>query len=96
MTDKKVWVVEQGSYSDYRVVGVFTSKKNADQICDAINADEGKWNEASVACWPLDPAVEEMNAGMGHWLVFMLRNGDIEKVESRQPSGYDLNGEREL
>jgi len=31
------WVVEQGEYSDYRVVGVFTSKANAQVVADAIN-----------------------------------------------------------
>ena len=25
----KVWTVEQGEYSDYRVVGIFSTKENA-------------------------------------------------------------------
>jgi len=33
-----VWVVEEGEYSDYRVVGVFSSKENAQLIADAVNA----------------------------------------------------------
>jgi hypothetical protein len=33
---KTVWVIEQGSYSDYRVVGVFTSRENAKRVADAI------------------------------------------------------------
>jgi hypothetical protein len=92
----QVWVVEQGSYSDYRVVGVFTSEKNANKIADAINAGD-KWENATVACWPLNPAVEELNAGMTQWVVWMLRNGDVERADQRDSvSSYDLAGECDL
>jgi hypothetical protein len=53
-----VWVVEEGEYSDYRVVGVFTSQANAQQIADAINGGAAKYAKATVAEWALDPAIE--------------------------------------
>jgi hypothetical protein len=68
-----VWVVEQGEYSDYRVVGVFSSKENAQQIAAAVD-------DATVAEWPLDPGIEDMNAGRKPFRVFMLRDGTAEHV----------------
>ena len=69
-----IWVVEQGEYSDYRVVGVFTTKENAQQIADVVGDD------ATVAEWPLDPGIEDMNAGRKPFRVFMLRDGTVEHV----------------
>lgn len=56
---KTVWVIEQGSYSDYRVVGVFSSEANAKFIADAINVAES-YDKATIAEWSLDPAVDEL------------------------------------
>lgn len=92
----QIWVVEQGSYSDYRVVGVFTSEKNAKLIADKINAGD-TYDKATIDCWPLNPAVSELNAGMEMWDVYMLRNGDTERVEKYDGMlSYELNGSCEL
>ena len=45
-----VWVVEQGSYSDYRVVAAFSNEGAADQHAAALNVRE-RWEPASVAKW---------------------------------------------
>jgi hypothetical protein len=53
-----VWVVARGEYSDYRVVGVFSSQEHAQLIADAINASSGGgFDKATVAARPLDPGV---------------------------------------
>lgn len=41
MTDtrKTIWVVEQGEYSDYRVVGVFSSQESAQVVADKLNGN---------------------------------------------------------
>lgn len=72
----KIWVVEKGDYSDYRVVGVFTSEEKAKQICDLINRD-GHFDAATVAEWPLDQAVNEINQGLDYWAVEMNREGKV-------------------
>lgn len=46
-----VWVVEQGSYSDYRVVAAFDNEAAAEQHAADINAGPGIWESASVAKW---------------------------------------------
>lgn len=78
---KTVWVIEQGTYSDYRVVGVFSDKASAQLIADKINKpDEDGYSseQATLAEWPLNPAVDELNAGMHQYNVLMLANGDVE------------------
>ena len=42
---KKIWVVEQGSYSDYRVLAVFEDEATARAWANAINADGGRYGE---------------------------------------------------
>ena len=37
--DKSVWVIEKGSYSDYRVVGVYSTQERAKLVCEHINKD---------------------------------------------------------
>lgn len=85
---KSVWVIEQGSYSDYHVVGVFSSKKNAELI---LNILSDKWDEPTIAEWTLDPAVEGINAGLTQWIGAMLRDGTVERCEPWEVSGYDLD-----
>lgn len=79
--NKSVWVIEKGSYSDYRVVGVYTTKVKADLVCTEINK-EGGYEPATISEWPLDPGVEAINHGLLPFTVWMLRDGTAEKVVS--------------
>ena len=56
MTDTvmdKVWVA-RGGYSDDEIIGVFSTKENAQIVADLFSG--------SVVEWPLDPGIEELNA----------------------------------
>ena len=94
MTNKTVWVVEKGSYSDYAVVGVFTSKEFAQQIADAINKpdDEDSYHgeDATIAEWPLNPAVKELRNGLTQYLIHMLEDGTVERAVKQDFSYYAL------
>jgi hypothetical protein len=46
-TTTTVWLVEQGEFSDYHVVGVFDSQDKAQTIADAINNGDC-WSRADV------------------------------------------------
>jgi hypothetical protein len=91
MKRKIVWVVECGEYSDYRVVGVFTSEKNARMIASAVNAGES--NEAKVAKWKLDPAVAELRKDYHQFVITMRPDGTVENlIKQESPSFYDIIG----
>lgn len=90
-----VWFVEQGSYSDYRVSGVFTTEEKAQYIADKINGtgDVYRYEEASIRKVPLDPAVNELQQGLEEYQVWMLRDGTVEGCEHRPKlTGYSLGG----
>lgn len=71
-----VWVVEQGSYSDYSVLGVFSTEEGARLVADKINTVKLRYqDEATVAEWPLDPLVEELRAGRDCFSIIMERDG---------------------
>jgi hypothetical protein len=68
---KEVWFVESGEYSDYTVVGVFSTEENANMIRDLLNA--------TVVKRVLDPGVNELREGMSQFYVQMLKDGTVEK-----------------
>lgn len=70
--NKYIWVIEDGEYSDYHVVGVFSSRKNA----ELIQAQVG----GTIEKWPLDPAVRELSQGYRVFLGEMLYDGTIERM----------------
>lgn len=77
--NRTVWVVEQGSYSDYRVIGVFSTQANAELIKERINKD-GLYEPATVAEWPFDPGIEGLRKGYTPWTVLMQQDGSIEEI----------------
>lgn len=79
MKQKSIWVIERGLYSDYRVVGVFSSKANAELALSALGTYP--YEPPSIAEWSLDPGVKDMQAGRTRWRVHMLRDGTTERVE---------------
>lgn len=88
-----IWVVEQGCYSDYLVVGVFSSKENAEIVASKINAAEYVYDQATVAEWPLDPAISEINNGMKLYSIMMLKDGTSESVKESEFNSYNMGGE---
>jgi len=78
-----IWVIEQGEYSEYEVVGVFSSEQNAQAVADAINATRhgSRSSEATVAEWPLDPAIDALRQGFVPFVVMMLEDGTVELAQ---------------
>lgn len=86
---KTIWVIEQGSYSDYHVVGVFSSKGKAQLICDHLRSE---YDSPSIAEWPIDPGVEGLSHGYSSWLGEMLYDGAVERMVERELSSDNLTG----
>ncbi len=91
-----VWVIEQGEYSDYHVVGIFTSEAAARLVLERLDTEYSSYSH-TIDEWPLDPAVEELNAGLTRWGLLMLRDGTVEQAP--QPvglTGYSIVNEIKL
>ncbi len=84
---RSVWVIEQGSYSDYRVVGVFSSQQNAELVAARL-ADN--YDQPEVQEWALDPCVDDINAGRTTFFVVMAMDGTVERCEAATLSGYEV------
>lgn len=80
---KTVWAITDGCYSDYHVVGIFSSRANAEII--------QRYMRGEVEEWPLDPAVKEINAGLCQWTILMRRDGTVERVDRSEISSYGLD-----
>ena len=59
MSDKSVWLVSSGSYSDYRVHCAAPSKKAAQGIVDALNGDD-EWSKYFVERVPVIEKAERI------------------------------------
>lgn len=86
---KTIFVVEQGCYSDYRVVGVFSTEEKAKQIAALLNKPE-YCDEATVAEWPFDPHVDEINQGLFPFAVLMSYDGTVERCHRSEIESYSL------
>lgn len=80
---KTIWALEDGCYSDYHVIGIFTSKENAEVVQRHVGG--------TIAEWPLDPMVHELNKGYRCWLGEMLHDGTVERMVEWEISGYSMN-----
>jgi hypothetical protein len=88
-----IWVVEAGEYSDYQVVGVFSSEANAQLVVETVA--KGHYY-ATVAEWQLDPNVDAIRAGWTPFNIYMLRDGTVEKVEPHGESTYSFGSPMQI
>lgn len=88
-----MWVIEKGSYSDYRVVGIYTTKAKAERVAEAINVSGQNYDHATVAEWPLDPGFDAINQGRKPFSITMLRDGEVEAVNKCEVTSYNIGDE---
>lgn len=86
--ERKVWAIEQGEYSDYRVIGVFSSRKNAERILDKIG--KGGYGPPEIVEWTLDPGINEMNTGLEPYNIRIDYSGQVERCEPGTWNSYDM------
>ncbi len=77
----KIWVIEQGEYSDYRVVGVYSTRENAEAAQAWLKVgheDEGyTYYTPEIVEWELDPGLDEINSGRKPWFCRMCYDGSV-------------------
>lgn len=95
-----VFCVEQGEYSDYKIVGVFSTPEKAQQLIDKMKVDYAAENEGEemygssvprIVERKIDPYVEELNQGLLVFEVIMARNGDTMRCANESfATAYDF------
>lgn len=67
-----IYVVTQGNYSDYRIVGAYSRKDDARACAAALDG-------AHVEPYVLDPYITELHAGLKSWYVSMGPDGNCQR-----------------
>lgn len=81
----KVWICSDGSYSDYSVRSVYSTKEAADLISKAYD-----WNEPEE--FELDSAMpDQVRDGYFYYGVTMRADGDTTRVHTTEPSPWDAD-----
>ncbi len=80
MKSKKIYAIEQGEYSDYRVVGVYSTKEGADAVCAALNNPD-PYSDAAVVEWKMDKAVDVIKKGYKPFHIWMMKDGTVERAD---------------
>jgi len=74
----KVWLLVHGKYSDFRVVGVFSTEENAAKGLACLDGPDGEWDfwdDPRVVEYELDPVIAELNAGLSQWRIVLNDDG---------------------
>lgn len=77
----KVWIIEQGSYSDYRVVGIFSTRANAELFMSKMEGLDDTYDPISISERNLDPNIDAIHAGKHCYRVSFLLDGTLQRVE---------------
>lgn len=78
---KHVWSIESGSYSDYKVHGVYSTKAKAEAMLVWMNAHGMATDDGVIEERDLDEYVEMARLGYSRWDVRMHKNGDVISAE---------------
>jgi len=70
----KVYVITEGIYSDYRIVGVSLDRKTADTVVEMLNRDNNYYN-AEVEVYDTETIGDVYN-GYKRYTVFQMQNGE--------------------
>jgi len=87
-TMKKVYVVTAGEYSDYRIEAVFSTKEKAENYINTFYNYEFN----GIDEYELDlVVVDYLREGYTIYKVFMLYNGDVEKIEVISSDSFNID-----
>lgn len=76
----KVYVVTEGSYSDYHIVAIFSDKNNADIHAALLNSTESFYDEARVEEWDVDDVEIDTCKKLIHYATVYYCKGEITHV----------------
>ena len=71
----KVFVVTSGTYSNYGIDAIFTTRELAQSFIDAFKAD--KWKEMVIEEWDLDPNKIHLKQNRKPYFLQINKKGDV-------------------
>lgn len=75
---KKIWVLEQGSYSDKKVIGVFSSEDNAIRAQKIV--DDIDFPDSCITEWVLDSGIDCINSNRYVYdIIIEIESGNVYK-----------------
>lgn len=84
---KQVFAVNSGSYSDYKVDAIFSSRELAQEYMDTVKQND--YNEIEV--YKVDPpTVDLIRRGYSVWCVLMLHDGTTERIKRTENDYYNV------
>lgn len=79
-----VYVVTTGSYSDYGIVAIFSTRETAEMLIR--NCPEGTYPAYNdIEEYELDKFEEQIKQGKQQWWVRMRENGTVDTVQEESP-----------
>ena len=83
---RKVFAASSGSYSDYSVQAIFSTRERAEEYIRCVRDD---WN--SVEEYELDPPTAGLlKKGYAPWTIVMRRDGTVEHCDRQESNGYSV------
>ena len=81
----KIYLVSKGEYSDYRILGAYSTQENAETAADLFGGE--------VEEYEIDQYIEQIRAGLKMYQVSMKFNGDtwfVYELEQNQEEEHRL------
>jgi len=72
-----VYLVSVGSYSDYKVMGIFSSREKAERYIDVCLKQNEDFYEDSI--WYLEPAIETWEIDEAESCTILIKGGRIDE-----------------
>ena len=87
----KCYTIEKGEYSDYRIVGIYTTKEKAEIALKFFNGNEySEYSSPKIIERELDPDLIDINAGLIPFEVLFYHNpkNEAKSVISQEVDDY--------
>jgi len=94
----KVYIITQGSYSDYHICGVYSDLKTAKKIARLYLSDNDKYHNSSLVIeeYELDE-YQDIPDNYSSYFIRMTRDGNVTEIRKKDLNyfrgyGFDING----
>lgn len=88
---KKIYLVTQGEYSDYCVVGAFSTKEKAQKFIGENEGSGYSYDSKMIEEFEIDAGEAQRAAGLSYWQVSMDKAGSVTGLDNNQHEGPEAD-----